>query len=99
MQPPYHAYLGPFSFVLTLLSVGCCCTRISRSYNDQFHLYITTRLPNPHYAPELQVKVSLLLFAITPEGLEDQMLATVVAKESPELEQKKNTLVVQNARM
>lgn len=26
-------------------------------YNDQFHLYITTKLPNPHYAPELQVKV------------------------------------------
>jgi dynein heavy chain len=29
-------------------------------YNDQFHLYITTKLPNPHYAPELQVKVTLL---------------------------------------
>ena len=68
-------------------------------YNDQFHLYITTKLPNPHYAPELQVKVTMLLFTITPDGLQDQMLGTVVSKESPELEQKKNALVVQNARM
>jgi len=68
-------------------------------YNDQFHLYISTKLPNPHYAPELQVVVSLLNFTITPSGLQDQMLGTVVAKESPELEQKKNALVVQNARM
>ena len=36
-----------------------------------------TKLPNPHYAPELQVKVTLLNFTITPEGLEDQMLGTV----------------------
>lgn len=69
------------------------------TYNDQFHLYITTKLPNPHYAPELQVKVTLLNFTITPEGLEDQMLGRVVATESPEMEQKKSQLVVQNARM
>lgn len=68
-------------------------------YNDQFHLYMTTKLPNPHYAPELQVKVTLLNFTITPVGLEDQMLGTVVARESPEMEQKKNALVVQNAQM
>ena len=68
-------------------------------YNDQFHLYMTTKLPNPHYAPELQVKVTLLNFTLTRDGLTDQMLGTVVAKESPELEVKKNALVVQNARM
>jgi len=68
-------------------------------YNDQFHLYITTTLPNPHYAPEVQVLLTLLNFSITPEGLQDQMLGTVVAKESPEVEAKKNALVVQNARM
>ena len=68
-------------------------------YNDNFRLYITTKLPNPHYAPELQVKVTLLNFTITPQGLQDQMLGTVVAKESPAMEQKKNALVVQNAQM
>jgi len=29
---------------------------------------LLTKLANPHYAPEVQVKVSLLLFTITVEG-------------------------------
>lgn len=66
-------------------------------YNDQFRLYLCTKLPNPHYTPELQVKVTLLNFTITPGGLEDQMLSVVVARESPETETKKNKLVVENA--
>ena len=48
-------------------------------YNWNFKLYITTRLRNPHYLPELSTKVTLLNFMITPEGLADQMLVTVVA--------------------
>jgi hypothetical protein len=31
--------------------------------------YMTTKLRNPHYLPEVAVKVSLLNFAITPAGL------------------------------
>ena len=50
-------------------------------YSEDFKLYITTKLRNPHYLPELQVKVSLLNFMITPQGLEDQLLGIVVAKE------------------
>lgn len=68
-------------------------------FNDQFRLYMTTKLPNPHYAPELQVKVTLLNFTITPMGLQDQMLGIVVAKENPAMEQKKNELLVQSAAM
>ncbi|CAK9050575.1 Dynein axonemal heavy chain 1 (Axonemal beta dynein heavy chain 1) (Ciliary dynein heavy chain 1) (Heat shock regulated protein 1) (HSRF-1) (hDHC7) [Durusdinium trenchii] len=48
--------------------------------------------------PETSVKVTLLNFAITPSGLEDQMLGIVVAKERPDLEEEKNNLVVQNAK-
>lgn len=40
-------------------------------YNANFRFFITTTLPNPHYAPELSVKVTLLNFAITPAGLEE----------------------------
>eukprot|EP00744_Colponema_vietnamica_P000902 GILI01001554.1.p1 GENE.GILI01001554.1~~GILI01001554.1.p1 ORF type:complete len:2075 (+),score=684.51 GILI01001554.1:415-6225(+) len=69
------------------------------NYNESFKFFLTTKLPNPHYSPETSVKVTLLNFAITPQGLEEQMLAQVVALESPELEQKKNTLVVSNAKM
>ena len=68
-------------------------------YNDQFKFFLTSKLPNPHYPPELQVKVTLLNFTVTPSGLQDQMLGLVVAKEAPELEIKKNELVVSSAAM
>lgn len=34
---------------------------------------------------------------ITPEGLEDQLLGIVVARERPELEEEKNALILQSA--
>lgn len=68
-------------------------------YNETFRFFMTTTLPNPHYSPETSVKVTLLNFAITPEGLEDQMLGIVVSKERPELEAQKSQLVSQNAKM
>lgn len=67
-------------------------------YNRGFSLYITTQLPNPHFSPELSAKVCLLDFTCTPQGLEEQLLALVVAKERPELEEMKNNLVVQNSK-
>ena len=60
------------------------CIRLGESvieYSRDFRFYITTKLRNPHYLPELATKVSLLNFMITPEGLEDQLLGIVVAKE------------------
>merc|ERR1712050_17250 len=71
----------------------------SVNYGDTFLFFMTTTLPNPHYSPETSVKVTLLNFAITAIGLEDQMLGIVVAKERPDLEEQKNELVVQNAKM
>jgi hypothetical protein len=41
---------------------------------------MTTKLRNPHYTPEVAVKVSLLNFFVTPEGLEDQLLGTAVGQ-------------------
>ena len=68
-------------------------------YDENFKFFMTTTIPNPHYSPETSVKVTLLNFAITPIGLEDQMLGIVVAKERPDLEEQKNQLVLQNAKM
>lgn len=68
-------------------------------WNDSFRFYMTTKLPNPHYPPEVCVKVSLINFAITFSGLEDQLLGVVVVEEMPEMEEKKNSLVISNARM
>lgn len=66
-------------------------------YNTGFRFYITTRLRNPHYLPEVSVKVCLLNFMITPLGLEDQLLGIVTAEEKPELEAIKNELIVTSA--
>jgi len=69
------------------------------NYDDKFRFFLTTTLANPHYSPETSVKVSILNFAITPEGLQDQMLGIVVQKEQPEMEEKKQELVKNNASM
>jgi len=66
-------------------------------YSPDFRFYMTTRLRNPHYLPEISVKVTLLNFMITPQGLQDQLLGIVAAKEKPELEEKKNELIVESA--
>jgi len=66
-------------------------------YSPEFKLLITTKLPNPHYLPEVCIKVALINFTVTPDGLEDQLLVDVVKYEQPELEQQKDQLVVQLA--
>ena len=43
------------------------------------------------------LQVTLLNFMITPQGLQDQLLGIVAAKEKPELEEKKNELIVESA--
>ncbi|XP_060604387.1 dynein axonemal heavy chain 1-like isoform X2 [Ruditapes philippinarum] len=68
-------------------------------YHDDFKFYITTKLPNPHYTPEVSTKVSIVNFTLSPSGLEDQMLGIVVAEERPDLEEAKNQLIVSNAKM
>ncbi len=66
-------------------------------YDKAFKLYITTKLSNPHYPPELCVKVNLLNFMATADGLMDQMLGKVVAMEQQELELTRQKLVIEDA--
>jgi dynein heavy chain len=68
-------------------------------WNPDFRFYMTTKLRNPTYKPETAVKVTLLNFAITSDGLQQQLLGLVVAEERPDLAEAKNNLVVQNAQM
>lgn len=63
------------------------------AYDDNFRLLIQTKLANPHYKPEIAAQCTLLNFIVTEVGLEDQLLALVVNKEKPELEEKRTALV------
>ena len=60
-----------------------------------FKLYLQTKLPNPHYIPEVQAQCTLVNFTVTEKGLEEQLLASVVSKERPDLEEQKTQLVEQ----
>ncbi|XP_070136648.1 dynein axonemal heavy chain 3 [Drosophila bipectinata] len=67
-------------------------------YNPDFRLYITTCLRNPRYPPEVMVMVTVLNFMITEQGLREQLLAIVVAHERPDLQEKKEQLIIESAR-
>merc|ERR1711968_239779 len=62
-------------------------------YDRNFQLYLQTKLPNPHYKPEIAAQCTLINFTSTELGLEDQLLAKVVNAEKPELEEKKQELI------
>ncbi|XP_068083304.1 dynein axonemal heavy chain 7 [Anabrus simplex] len=94
------AMLEPLLQKQTFRQGGALCIKLGDSiveYSQDFRLYITTKLRNPHYLPEIAVKVTLLNFMITPAGLEDQLLGIVVSKRMPEQEAEKNQLIVQGA--
>lgn len=88
--------------VVVMIMTAICKSSISNNHNnshngEDFRLFITTKLPNPHYSPEICVQVTLLNFMATPDGLEDQMLGILVAKEEAEIERKRQNLIVESA--
>jgi dynein heavy chain len=72
------------------------CVRIGDkevTYHEDFKLYITTRMGNPHYTPEVSTKVAVVNFTVKESGLEDQCLGIVVQAEQPSLENTKNEVI------
>ena len=43
-------------------------------YDRNFRFYMTTKQANPHYLPEICIKVTIINFTVTKLGLEDQLL-------------------------
>ena len=56
-------------------------------YDDGFRLYMTSRLANPHFSPELAAKATIIDFTVTQGGLEQQLLAFLIGKEQKSLEE------------
>lgn len=61
--------------------------------NDGFRLYLTSKLGNPSYPPELYARCAIIDFTVTIKGLEDQLLSRVIETEKSELEQKRIELI------
>ncbi|KRX08296.1 P-loop containing nucleoside triphosphate hydrolase [Pseudocohnilembus persalinus] len=63
-------------------------------YDPTFQLFLTTKLSNPHYLPETFIKVTIINFSITFEGLQDQLMSDVMKNEKPEIEQQRDETIV-----
>lgn len=67
-------------------------------YDANFKLLMTTKIANPHFLPEICIKLTVINFSITFEGLEEQMLVDVIKVEAPEVEEQRDTLIVELAK-
>lgn len=55
-------------------------------YDTNFRLFMTSRLANPHFSPELAAKTTIIDFTVTQDGLEQQLLGRLISKEQKHLE-------------
>ncbi|KAL1506278.1 hypothetical protein ABEB36_005670 [Hypothenemus hampei] len=95
-----EAALDPLLFKKTYKQAGIKVISVGENvieYNKNFRLYMTSKLRNPHYLPEVFNRATIINFALTLEGLQDQLLGIVVAVEKPELQQLKEELIIQKA--
>lgn len=58
-----------------------------------FRLYLTTKLSNPLLDPSIYAKAVVINYAITIDGLENQLLAEVVKVERNDLEEQREMLI------
>ncbi|KAI3352270.1 hypothetical protein L3Q82_005249 [Scortum barcoo] len=89
--------LEPILLKQTFVAGGRTLIRLGDSdidYDKNFRFYMTTKMANPHYLPEVCIKVTIINFTVTKSGLEDQLLSEVVHLESPHLEEQRNELIV-----
>eukprot|EP01033_Poteriospumella_lacustris_P008676 gene8676-6241_t len=64
-------------------------------WDDNFRLFFTTKLANPHYSPEVMGKTMIINYGVTMDGLANQLLNVVVANERPDLERQWADLVTE----
>jgi len=89
--------LEPILLKQTYTAAGRLLIRLADSdvdYDKDFRFYMTTKMANPHYMPEVCIKVTIINFTVTRVGLEDQVLSDVVRLERPDLESQRNELIL-----
>ncbi|GFO34548.1 dynein heavy chain 1, axonemal, partial [Plakobranchus ocellatus] len=62
-------------------------------FNKNFKLYLATSLANPHFLPGIYLQVNIINFAVTFDGLQEQLLSVVVKQERPMLEKQRTELL------
>lgn len=55
-------------------------------WDENFRLFFTTKLANPHYTPEVMGKTMIINYGVTMDGLTNQLLNVVVTTERSDLE-------------
>ncbi|XP_060075174.1 dynein axonemal heavy chain 6-like [Ylistrum balloti] len=89
--------LEPVLLKQTFMSGGRLLIRLGDSdidYDRNFRFFMTSKMTNPHYLPEVCIKVTIINFTVTKQGLEDQLLGDVVGLERPDLEEQRNQLIM-----
>ncbi|GMH41526.1 hypothetical protein BSKO_09436 [Bryopsis sp. KO-2023] len=62
-------------------------------WDDNFRLYMTSKLANPHYGPEVSGKTMIINYSVTQQGLTEQLLNVTVRHERSDLEEQREALV------
>ena len=65
--------------------------------DPNFKLYLATKLPNPHFLPEIWIKTSIVDFTVTRDGLQQQILGDVVKQEIPDTELRHTEIILRMA--
>ena len=50
-------------------------------YDSNFRIFMFTKVANPNFLPEIFIRVNIINFTVTFDGLKEQLLANVVKHE------------------
>lgn len=60
-------------------------------YHEDFKLFLVTKIANPQYLPDIFIRTNVINFTVTPDGLQEQLLAELMILLDPQVEQVKNS--------
>jgi dynein heavy chain len=66
-------------------------------FNSEFRMFMTTKIANPNYTPEIFGKTMVINFSVTMMGLRDQLLNEIVKYERPEIEEQRKQLITETS--